>query len=125
MIPGKALLAALPLALGGGWLVYGSTQRIGALRSELARVDSAGRQEGESFVRTLRGSHAERQLALLTERRDRALELARARRDRLLGLILVISGVLAYLFVRTAQRLGDEMEEAGRLFGRSRPGRRA
>ncbi len=117
MISGKALLAALPLALGGGWLVYGSTSRIGALHAELGNIDAHEREEGESYLRTLQGTHAERQLALLTERRGIALRLAEARRDRLLGVLLVLLAVLAYAFVRVAQRIGRELDEARTLAG--------
>ena len=121
MISGKALLAALPLALGGGWLVHGSTSRIGALRTELDRTESQERVEGESYLRTLQGAHAERQLALLTERRGIALRLAEARRDRLLGVFLALSAVLAYAFVRAAQRIARELDEARGLAGSPRP----
>ena len=64
MIIGKALLAALPLALGGGWLVLASNARIGTLRLELDSLETQGREEGRSFVRTLQGAHAERQLEI-------------------------------------------------------------
>jgi hypothetical protein len=124
MIPGKALLAALPLALAGGWLVHASTVHIGSLRVELAQLDAQGRQEGDSFVRTLQGVHAERQLEILSRRRDTALDLATARRNRLLGVILVIFAVLAFAFVRAAQRIAAEVEEDGRMLTDQPSGRR-
>ncbi len=117
MIPSKALLAALPLALAGGWLVHASTVRIASLRVEVAQLDAQGRQEGDSFVRTLQGVHAERQLEILSHRRDTALELATARRNRLLGVLLVIFALLAFAFVRAAQRIAAEVEEDRMLTG--------
>ena len=124
MIPGKALLAALPLALAGGWLVHASTVRVGSLRVELAQLDAQGRQEGDSFVRTLQGVHAERQLEILSRRRDTALELATARRNRLLGVILVIFAALAFAFVRAAQRVAAEVEEDSRAVAGQPSGQR-
>jgi hypothetical protein len=124
MIPGKALLAALPLALAGGWLVHASTAHIGSLGVELAQLDAQGRQEGDSFVRTLQGAHAERQLEILSRRRDTALDLATARRNRLLGVILVIFAVLAFAFVRAAQRIAAEVEEDRRMLTGQPSGRR-
>jgi hypothetical protein len=123
MIIGKALLAALPLALGGGWLVLASNARIGTLRLELDSLETQGREEGQSFVRTLQGAHAERQLEILSRQHDAALQLAAARRNRLLGLILILFSGLAFAFVRAAQRVAAEIEEDGQLFERQRAGR--
>jgi hypothetical protein len=123
MISGKALLAALPLALGGGWLVLASNARIGALRLELERLETQGREEGASFVRTLQGAHAERQLEVLSRRHDAALALAAARRNQLLGILLVLSSGLAFAFVRAAQRIASEIAEDDRLLARQRLGR--
>jgi hypothetical protein len=111
MIPGKALITAVPLALCGGWIIHTSTGRVGALREELQALDAQSRQEGDSFVRTLRGEHAERELRTLTRRHDVAVALAAARRDRLLGLVLVLFAALAYVFVRTLQRFTASLEQ--------------
>jgi len=119
MIPGKALLVAVPLAVAGGWLVQASTVRVGALHAELAALDEQGRAEGDSFVRTLQGAHAERQLQLLTERHEAAVKLAGARRNRLLGVLLLVAAALAFAFIRAAQRIAAEVEEDRRLVGRS------
>lgn len=126
MFPVKALLVAAPLVLagaGGAWRAHG---RVGMLRAELAAVDARGKAEGDSYLRTLQGAHAERHLDLLTRRHDVAMELAAARRDRLLGVIAVLGGGLAFAFVRVAQRIGAEVEEGRRLAGggaaNARPG---
>jgi hypothetical protein len=117
MLPGKAILVAAPLVLAGagaGWHAHG---RVGALRAELAAVDARGKAEGDSYLRTLQGAHAERQLDLLTRRHDVAMRLAAARRDRLLGVMAVLGGGLVFAFVRAAQRISGEVEEGRRLAG--------
>jgi hypothetical protein len=119
MIPGKALLVAIPLAVAGGWLAQASTARVGALRAELAALDEQGRAEGDSFVRTLQGAHAERQFQLLTQRHEVAVKLAGARRNQLLGVLLIVAAGLAFAFVRAAQRIAAEVEEDRRLVGQS------
>jgi hypothetical protein len=88
-----------------------SHRRAEVLSHELAEVDARGRAEGESYLRTLRGAHAERQLGYLDRRHDVALRLAAARRDRLLGALAALGGLLAYAFVRAAQRIASEVEE--------------
>lgn len=117
MISGKALLVSVPLVVAGGILMAGAHLRVGALRSELSTTDAQGRAEGESYLRTLQGAHAQRQLDLLTQHHDVALRLASARRDRLLGLVTALGGLLAFAIVRAVQRVGLEIEEAGRLPG--------
>jgi hypothetical protein len=123
MFPAKAILAALPLALGGGWIFFASHARVGALRHELEALETQGREEGESFVRTLQGAHAERQLDLLTRRHAAALELAAARRNRLLGIVVVLASGIAFACVRVAQRIAREIEEDARSLARQRTGR--
>jgi len=116
-LPGKAILVAAPLVLGGAGAGWHAHVRVAALRAELAAVDERGKAEGDSYLRTLQGTHAERQLGLLTRRHDVALRLAAARRDRLLGVIAVLGGGLAFAFVRVAQRIAGEVEDGRRLAG--------
>ena len=108
----KALLVAAPLVLGGSGTAWWAHRRAAALSQELAEVDARGRAEGASYLRTLQGSHAELHLDLLTRRHDVAVRLAQARRDRWLGGLAALGGVLAYAFVRAAQRIAGEVEEA-------------
>src|SRR5574337_977806 len=91
MISGKALLVSVPLVVAGGILMGSAHTRVGTLRAELALTDAQGRAEGESYLQTLQGSHAQRQLDLLTHHHEVALQLAAARRDRLLGLLVVLA----------------------------------
>ena len=51
MFPVKALLVALPLALGGAWLLYAANGRVAAFRAEMAELDAASRREGASCRR--------------------------------------------------------------------------
>jgi len=122
MLPVKAILVAAPLVLGGAGGAWHAHGRVGALRAELAAVDARGKAEGDSYLRTLQGAYAERQLDLFTLKQDVAMRLAVARRDRLLGVIAVLGGGLAFAFVRVAQRIGAEVEEGRRLAGGGRAG---
>jgi hypothetical protein len=115
MFPMKALLVALPLALGGASLLYAANGRVAVLRADVAELETASRREGASFVETLQGAHAERQRELLDRRRAAAVELAVARRDRLLGVLLIAGAALAYVAVRVAQRVATELEADRRL----------
>lgn len=115
MIPAKALLVSLPLVAGGGIFMGRAHTRLTALRAELATVDAQGRAEAASYLQTLQGAHAERELAHLTRRHEVALQLAAARRDRLLGLVAMVGGALAFLGVRAAERVAGEIREAERL----------
>jgi hypothetical protein len=117
----KALLAALPLAVAGGWLVYGSTARMENLRGDVARLDLEGRVQGEAFVATLSRADAERELATLDRRKTAALALAGARRNRLLGIVLLVAAPIAAAAVRAVQRIAAEVEEDRRPAER-RPG---
>lgn len=121
MVSLKALLLALPVALAGGWMIHASTARVEALRADLVQLDSEGRAEGESFVRTLQGSHAERQLDILSRRRTAAIALAAARRDRLLGGMVVAFAALLFVFLRAAQRIAAELDEDRHLLGDGAP----
>jgi hypothetical protein len=124
MIPGKALLAAAPLALAGVWLGLASHERVRAAREEVRQLETEGRQEGDSYVRTLQGSHAERQLEILSHKRDAAVELAAARRNRLLGIVLVVFAGVAFVFVRAGQHIAAELDEHRRAMMNAGAGRR-
>ncbi len=115
MIPKKALLVCIPLAVAGGALVYDASRRVGRLESELARVQEAGRSEGESYVRTLQGAHAEAQLRAFDDRRRIAVELTAARRDRFLGLFGVAASALVAATSAVLRRIAREVEEDRRL----------
>lgn len=115
MISGKALLIAAPLALTGGWLAHSSGARIGPLRAELESLDAQGRAEGESFVRTLQGAHAERQLQFLNARQEAASQLSRTRRNQLIGWFLLVGSAIAFTCVRVAQRVSRELDATRRM----------
>jgi hypothetical protein len=115
MISGRALLVSIPLVLAGGIVMGTAHARVVALRAELASTDAQGRAEGESYVRTLQGAHAQRQLDLLTYRHEVALRLAAAHRDRMLGLLAALGGLLAFGFGQLARRVASEVEQIQRL----------
>jgi len=125
MISGKALLVSIPLVLAGGILMGAAHTRVGSLRAELALTEAQGRAEGESYLRTLQGTHAQRQLELLSQHHQVALKLGAARRDRLLGFLVVMAGLLVYGFTQVAQRVAGELEEVDRLPGRPPDGGRS
>jgi hypothetical protein len=128
MLPWKALLVSMPVALAGGWALASASARLQDLRGEMARLEAAGRAEGESFVRTLEGAHAERQLEHFDRRRALALELARARRDQLLGVLGLVGAALLFAGARAIRRIGAEVDEERRRVaaegGRAGPGGR-
>ena len=114
MLPWKALLVSLPVALAGGWALASASARLEELRAEMARLEAAGRAEGESFVRTLEGAHAERQLEHFDRRRALALEQARARRDQVLGVLGLVAAALLFAGARAVRRIGAEVDEERR-----------
>jgi hypothetical protein len=111
MFPWKALLVSLPVALASGWALASASSRLEGLRAEMARLEEAGRAEGESFVKTLEGAHAERQLEHFDRRRHLALEQARARRDQLLGVLGLVAAALLFAATRVIRRIGAEVAE--------------
>ncbi len=116
----KAFLVSLPVALAGAWGLASGAGRISAVRAEMTQLEAAGRAEGESYMKTLQGAHAERQLEHFDRRRALALELARARRNELLGLLGLVAAALIFLGVTVVQRVGREIgEERERLSGGS------
>jgi hypothetical protein len=118
MLSWKAFLVALPVALAGGWAMVDGGVRLSSVRAEMARQDAAGRAEGESYMKTLKGAHADRQIEAFDRRRALALDLARARRDQLLGLMALVAAVLLALAISVVRRIGREIgEEHGRFDG--------
>ncbi len=115
MPPRKALLVAVPLALASVWGVVSGAERLASLRGEMARLEAAGRAEGESFVKTLRGAHADRQLEAFDRRRALALEAARARRDQLLGYLGLAAAALFLAGAAAVRRVAREVAEDRRL----------
>jgi len=105
----KALLVSLPVALAGAWALGSGTMRVEELRREMSRLDAAGRAEGESFLKTFEGAHADRQLQHFDARRRLALEQARARRDQLLGLLGLVAAALLLAGVTIVGRIGAEV----------------
>ena len=105
------LLVCGPLAaLGLATAAYG-TVRVTRARQELSALAQTSAQEGRAFAETLRGAHAEAQLAAMTRRRASARELAAARRDRLLGVILLAASAVAGFGLRAFGRMADENAE--------------
>ncbi len=100
-----------PIAAAGLALSAHGTFRVNALERELAETARASRSAGASFVRTLRGAHAERQRLAFERRRKVALALAAARRDRLLGLLVVAGAGLAGAALSVMSRIAREIEE--------------
>src|SRR5512140_2944483 len=92
----KTALICLTVALAGLGVAVHASVRVARGERGLVALAAASNAEGDSFVDTLRGEHAERQRLALDQRRAMALSLAAARRDRLLGLL---SAVAAGLFM--------------------------
>lgn len=107
----KIALLCLPLAAAGLGLTLHATARVNAHRRELSALALASRAEGQSFVDTLQGEHAERQRAAFDRRRALALSLAAARRDRLLGLALTGAAGLACAALSVMSRIAAEIDE--------------
>jgi len=105
----KALLVSLPVALAGAWALGSGTMRVEELRREMSRLDAASRAEGESFLKTFEGAHADRQIQHFDERRRLALQQARARRDQLLGLLGLAGAALLLAGVTIVGRIGAEV----------------
>lgn len=100
---------SLPVALAGAWALASGTLRVDELRGEMSRLDAAGRAEGESFLKTLEGAHADRQLQHFDARRRLALQQARARRDQLLGVLGLVAAALLFAGVTVVGRIGTEV----------------
>ncbi len=111
MTPRTITLLCLPVALIGAGAAVHATLRVGALDREFEELAATAKAEGDSFLATLKGEHAERQRIAFARRREVALSLAAARRDRLLGVLgVAAAGLLAgALFVMG--RIAAEIEE--------------
>jgi hypothetical protein len=106
----KAFLPSLLLAAASLWAVQSGGARVESLRAEMAALDAAGRAEGESFLKTLEGDHADRQLAHFDRRRELALQQARARRDELLGVFGLVGSALLLAGGALLRRIRAEVE---------------
>ncbi len=111
MTPRKITLLCLPLALAGLGVAVHGTLRVRALEGELGALAAAGKAEGDSFIATLRGEHAERMQAAFDRRREVALSLAAARRDRLLGILGAAAAGLLAGALAVMSRIAAEIEE--------------
>jgi hypothetical protein len=115
MIPAKVLLVVLPVAIGGGYLVLEATRHIDRVSDELVQQEAKVRAEGASFVATLHGEHAAREMLALDRRRELALELTRLRRNRFLGLFALAVAALGAVAATVFRRIAREIEEDRRL----------
>ncbi|MBI5070137.1 MAG: hypothetical protein HZB56_18025 [Deltaproteobacteria bacterium] len=113
---------SLPVALAGAWALASGTMRVEELRREMSRIDAAGRAEGESFLKTFEGAHADKQLQHFDERRRLALEQARARRDQLLGVLGLVASALLLAGITIVGRIGAEVTRERARAERPPPG---
>jgi hypothetical protein len=113
----RILIVTVPIALGGAGAVVHSTMRVNGLERQLAVLASESRAAGASFVETLQGEHAERQLAVHDRRRALAIELATARRNRLLGVLAVGGAGLLGAALSVMSRIAADIEEDRRHVG--------
>ena len=107
----KTALLCLTVALAGVGVAVDASLRVASRERDLAALAAASKAEGDSFVDTLQGEHAERQRLALDERRSLALALAAARRDRLLGGLAAVAAVLVLSATRVLSRIATEVEE--------------
>ena len=118
MIPAKVIILCVPLVVAGGWVVVESTRQIGQIESELAEQTDVGRLEGESFIRTLQGSHSAQQLLSFDRRRELAHALAIANRNRFLGLFGLAAAGLTFFGTIVLRRIAAEIAEDQRIVDR-------
>lgn len=111
MSPRLLALVSLLLLAGGVALVWRATVALGALERESDRLGAEGREAGRSFVETLQGEHATRQLEAFDRRLSVAIERASVRRTRLYGVLAIVAGALGLLAARGLARIADEIEE--------------
>jgi hypothetical protein len=116
MLPRTITIASLAFLVLGLAAVGVATKRLADLDRESAGLLRAGREAGDTFVETLQGEHAERQLQAYDQRRAVALARGAARRDRLLGLLGVVAGGLGLAVASALRRIAAEIEEQRRPF---------
>jgi hypothetical protein len=114
MSPRTITLVSLPALLLGLGVMAHATLRIRDLDRRSAALLRAGREAGDSFVETLQGEHATRQLQAYDERRAVTLARAGARRDRLLGLLAAVAGGIGLAAASAFRRIAAEIEEERR-----------
>ena len=123
MVPLKAALVFVPIAVAGGWAVVDATREIDGLKEELAREEETGRSEGASFVETLQGAHAEKQFRAFDRRREIAVQLTRQRRNRFIGLFAMAFSGLGLATAAVLRRIAAELEEDRRYIQDGNPPR--
>jgi hypothetical protein len=123
MVPLKAAIVFVPIAVAGAWAVVDATREIDGLKEELAREEETGRSEGASFVETLQGSHAEKQFKAFDRRREIALQLTRQRRNRFIGLFALAFAGLGLATATVLRRIAAELEEDRRYIQDGNPPR--
>jgi len=123
MVPLKAAIVFVPIAVAGAWAVVDATREIDGLKEELAQQEETGRSEGASFVETLQGSHAERQFKAFDRRREIAVQLTRQRRNLFVGLFAVAFAGLGLATATVLRRIAAELEEDQRYIQGSNPPR--
>jgi hypothetical protein len=122
----KTALLCLAVTLAGLAIAAHATVRVARGERELVALAAASKAEGDWFVDTLRGEHAERQRLALDQRRTLALSLAAARRDRLLALLAAVAAGLVMGARAVLSRIATEVEEDRRHVDETtgRPSRR-
>ncbi len=107
----RIALLCVPVALLGTGVAVHASLRVAEEERRLAALGATGKAAGESFVETLRGEHAERQMLAFDQRRAVALSLAAARRDRLLGVLAAVAAVLVAAGASVLRRIAEEIAE--------------
>jgi hypothetical protein len=114
MSPRTITLVSLPALLLGLGVMADATRRVRDLDERSAALLRQGRAAGDSFVETLQGEHAARQLQAYDARRAVTLARAGARRDRLLGLLAAVAGGIGLAAAAAFRRIAAEIEEERR-----------
>lgn len=117
----RIALLCVPVALLGAGVAVHASFRVSAEERRLATLGATGKAAGDSFVETLRGEHAERQMLAFDQRRAVALSLAAARRDRLLGGLVAVAAALVAAGASVLRRIADEVAEDQRHVAGQRP----
>ncbi len=104
-------LLCIPVALLGTGVAVHASLRVAEGERRLTELGATGRAAGASFVETLKGEHAERQMLAFDQRRAAALSLAAARRDRLLGILATAAAGLVAAGASVLRRIAEEVAE--------------